>query len=167
MAQVKRGLRGLFGRKKRQQHEQQQQQQQESQQQKPTQISDPTPTITTTAPSPAPAATAPDSTGGHEAQTTQTGMYFFLLHLLLNSTTVAPTLTSRLCNPRNQPPCSSSRRHSQHSLILRPSSSNSNPSPLTRYRNQQQTRRSNHNNRVHSWSSPCPRPNSNIRSQIH
>ncbi|KAL9626697.1 MAG: hypothetical protein Q9204_007106 [Flavoplaca sp. TL-2023a] len=69
LAQVKRGLRGLFGRKKRQQQEQQQQQ--KAQQQKPTQTTDSTPTITTTAPSPAPAATAPDSTGGHETQATK------------------------------------------------------------------------------------------------
>ncbi|KAL8984986.1 MAG: hypothetical protein Q9205_001171, partial [Flavoplaca limonia] len=70
LAQVKRGLRGLFGRKKRQQQEQQQQQQ-EAQQQKPTQTTDSTPTITTTAPSPAPAAMGPDSTDGHKTQATK------------------------------------------------------------------------------------------------
>ncbi|KAL8653945.1 MAG: hypothetical protein Q9226_003635 [Calogaya cf. arnoldii] len=67
LAQVKRGLRGLFGRKKRQQQEQQQQQ--ETQQQKPTQTSNPTPTITTTAP---PAA-AQDFATNNEAQAPKTG----------------------------------------------------------------------------------------------
>ncbi|KAL8786641.1 MAG: hypothetical protein Q9213_002670 [Squamulea squamosa] len=46
LAQAKRALRSLFGRKKRQQQEQQEQ----AQQQKPTQTSNDTPTITTTAP---------------------------------------------------------------------------------------------------------------------